>query len=286
MRSRGGPRAADSRPLPRVALSPCPSRRRATTPPPPPVPWRWPRVAAPRRCPSPSVRPPRSARRLLLPGAAPWCVSPPGPAATPIRCPRRRRRRRRVPDEGERPWAPPPPRRCVHPSPGRVPGLAPPRGPVAASSPPGVPRPALGRVDGRTPRARVGRPRGGPGRGSPAPGARGRRRRRRRGPGRGGGGGRGGWPAALLPPSSTPPPRRASRAAAAVAVARRGPRGPGGAWRGRSSSPRAGRGRSGLPARRAPFPRPFSRLPHLAGSLPFPASRHARLPVVLAPLPG
>ena len=32
-----------------------------------PVPWRWPRVAAPRRCPSPSVRPPQSARRLPLP---------------------------------------------------------------------------------------------------------------------------------------------------------------------------------------------------------------------------
>lgn len=211
--------------------------------------------------PSASVPSPSAAPR----GRVPRCASLPGPAAAPIRRPcrrRRRRRRRRVLDEG----APPP--RCARPSAGRVPGLAPPRGPVAVSSPPGLPRPALGWVDGWTPRARVGRPRrGGPGRA-------GWRREK------------GGWPAALLlPPHHPGPPPRASRA---VAAARRDPRGPEGASRGRASSPRAGPGRSGLPARRAPFPTPpppASGLPHLTGGGGSP-SRLAPLPPAPTGTPG
>lgn len=81
--------AADS--LPPGRFEPSPSRWRAATPPPPPVVWPWPHVAAPRLCPSPSVRPPQSAPRLLLPWAAPWCVSLPGLAAAAIRCRFRRR---------------------------------------------------------------------------------------------------------------------------------------------------------------------------------------------------
>ena len=42
------------------------------------------RIALVTSGPSPSVRPPQSARRLPLPGAAPWCVSLPGPAAVPF----------------------------------------------------------------------------------------------------------------------------------------------------------------------------------------------------------
>lgn len=257
--------AADSRPLRRVALGRSPRggarpphlrhRLRGVGPARPHP------VGAPLR---PSVRPPRSPRRLLLPGAVcpgvPRFPGPPRPrsvarvaaaAAAVVACWTRGRPR---PDALARardgsPVSPPP------------------RGPVAVSSPPGLPRPALGWVDGRTPRARVGRPRrGGPGRA-------GWRREK------------GGWPAALLlPPHHPGPPPRASRA---VAAARRDPRGPEGASRGRASSPRAGPGRSGLPARRAPFPTPppASGLPHLTGGGGSP-SRLAPLPPAPTGTPG
>lgn len=93
MRSRGAPWRPTR--FPRVVSSHPPRGGARPPPPPPPVLWRWCHVAAPRRCPSPSVRPSASVRS---PSAAPRGPRPgvsrfPGPAAAPIRCPLCRRRR-------------------------------------------------------------------------------------------------------------------------------------------------------------------------------------------------
>ena len=192
--------AADS--LPPGRFEPSPSRWRAATPPPPPVVWPWPHVAAPRLCPSPSVRPPQSAPRLLLPWAAPWCVSLPGLAAAAIRC---RFRRRLSTDvvacltrgsarDPRRPTRPPPRPRSGALVRTRVGSPVCPqragRRVLAARHPPPL---WGGGTDVR--RGRVGRPRCGLA-GGPRPGSRGRRGGRARD---GGGVGRRRGPAALLP---------------------------------------------------------------------------------------
>ena len=108
-------------------------------------------------CPSASVRSPSAASR----GRALVCLAS-GPAAVPIRCPFRRRLSVAAvacwTRGSSRDLPPPPPRRgpplrCARPSAGRVPGLAH-RGPVAVSSPAGVPRPSgAGVTAGRRGRA-------------------------------------------------------------------------------------------------------------------------------------
>lgn len=313
MRSRGAPWRPARSPPPRPGrFEPSPSRWRAATPPLPPVPWLRPQVAAPRRCPSPSVRPsvrpPRSAPpRLLLPGAAPRCVSLPGRAAARIRRPFRRRpsadvaacwTRRgggsaRGPPASPHQPSPPRPAPCsggLRPSAGRVPRSAR-RGPVAVSSPPGVPRPSgAGWTDGR--RGRVGRPRCGPAGGcGPRPVSRGRRR--------GGAGLATGAGGGVEEESGPPPSSPRFLHAVAAAAARRDPRGTRVRCAMGAPSPRVGGrgGRSSVrPAGRSGFPAPprprflASRVLRLARGVPghprHPArSRPARL-LVLAPLPG
>lgn len=143
--------AADLRP--QVALGTHGARHPA---PPPPVPWRWPRVAASRRCPSQSVRPPS----VRWPSAAPRgraLVCPAsrarrGPDPLLVSPPVRRCRRRRVLDEGSArdPGALRPVR---SPERGRPPVC--PRGPVAVFRRPASPAPLRGVTDGRRGREAV-----------------------------------------------------------------------------------------------------------------------------------
>lgn len=298
MRSRGAPWRPTR--FPRVVLSHPPRGGARPPPPPPPVLWRWCHMAAPRRCPSPSVRPSVRLGPLPVccsPGPAPWRVSLPracrGPDPLPaLPPPPPVRRRRRGLGEGERPRPPPPPHQpppAAPPAPMRSPerGSGPrsaSRGPVAASSPPGVPRPSgVGGMDGRL-RARRPAP-AWPGRGSPArlpgpPGRAGLRRgvgvRRRRGTRR-------------APPLV--PPRGGGRRGALC------PSWTEGCVRDRASSPRVwGRWVGWAPSRPHPllpassprrvfWARPLPQLARVPGHHHPPCSRHARL-LVLAPLPG
>lgn len=297
VRSRGAPWRPTR--FPRVVSSHPPRGGARPPPPPPPVLWRWCHMAAPCRCPSPSVRPSASVRS---PSAAPRGPRPgvsrfPGPAAAPIRCPLCRRRRLSADvvagwargsarDPPHPPTSPPP---AAPPAPMRSPerGSGPrsaSRGPVAASSPPGVPRPSgVGGTDGRL-RARRPAP-AWPGRGSPArlpgpPGRAGSRRgvgvRRRRGTRR-------------APPLV--PPRGGGRRGALC------PSWTEGCVRDRASSPRVwGRWVGWVPSRPHPllpassprrvfWARPLPQLARVSGHHHPPCSRHARL-LVLAPLPG
>lgn len=295
MRSRGAPWRPTR--FPRVVSSHPPRGGARPPPPPPPVLWRWCHVAAPRRCPSPSVRPPRSAPHLLLPGArALACLASPGLPrprsvarfAAAVACPPTSSRAGRGGAPATPPTPPPAPP-AAPPAPMRSPerGSGPrsaSRGPVAVSSPPGVPRPSgVGGTDGRL-RARRPAP-AWPGRESPArlpgpPGRVGSRRgvgvRRRRG-------------ARRAPPLV--PPRGGGRRGALC------PSWTEGCVRDRASSPRVwGRWVGWAPSRPHPllprffasrvfWARPLPQLARVPGHHQPPCSRHARL-LVLAPLPG
>ena len=202
-------------------------------------------------CPSASVRSPSAASR----GRALVCLAS-GPAAVPIRCPFRRRRlsvaavacwtRGSSRDLPPSPAPPRPPAPVRSPERGSGPRSCPPRAGrrvLAGRRPP----PLWGGCDGRTPGARVGRPRCGLGRGGVPPGAGGLAV----GGGGCGGGGRGGSAALSLPLLG--PPRggggalRPSWTESVRAIGR--------PCRG------AGRGaRPGLPAGRAPSRHPPSPL--------------------------
>lgn len=286
MRSRGAPWRLTR--FPRVVSSHPPRGGARPPPPPPPVLWRWCHMAAPRRCPSPSVRPSASVRS---PSAAPRGPRPgvsrfPGPAAAPIRCPLCRRRRlsadvvagwaRGSARDPPHPPTSPPPRRAPRsdalsrarvgspvclPRAGRrvLTAWRPPplwggrygRAPEGASAGPGVARPGV------------------PG---PAPGAAGAGGLATGGWGCGGGGG----PAAPLP---------SFLHAVAAGAARCVPRGPRVVCA--IGHPRRGCGAGGSGGR-LPDHTPFSPLPRLAGSSGLarchssPASRATTTP----PAPG